>query len=47
MNSAKKNADKGVFSHNEHDSLTFFSANILQANDVISDANLQSKCRLH
>ena len=31
MNSAKKNADKGVFSHNEHDSLTFFSANILQA----------------
>ena len=31
MNSAKKNADKGVFSHNKHDSLTFFSANILQA----------------
>ena len=31
MNSAKKNADEGVCSHDEHDSLTFFSANILQA----------------
>ena len=31
MNSAKKNADEGVSSHNEHDSLTFFSVNILQA----------------